>query len=280
MATEGAVRVPAGARGARAVTAGRAEAGPVAPGEGRGRRVDRRTLAARVQEQLREGILAGRWPEGTRLRQDALARTLGVSRIPLREAMAQLEAEGLIVTVPRRGAEVAVLRAADVLELSELRSAIEPLLIARSIPALTQAQLAAAGRAAEAFDRALRSGDRAAWGRCNWAFHAALYAAAGRPRALRLAALLARNAERALRTQLGLEGAMQRASAEHAALLELARAGRAGEAADLLCRHILEAGQALARHLESESARTAHGAAGPTAAPAPGTARAARRRSA
>jgi DNA-binding GntR family transcriptional regulator len=250
--------------------------------EGRGSgRVDRRTLAAQVQERLRDGILAGRWPAGMRLRQDALAAELGVSRIPLREAMAQLEAEGLIVSVPRRGAQVAMLRAADVLELSELRSAIEPLLIARSIPALTPAQLASAERAARAFDRALAAGDRAAWGRCNWAFHAALYAAADRPRALRLAAELARNAERALRTQLGLDGAMQRASSEHLALLQLARAGRSDEAARLLRRHILQAGEALARHLETESGRDPTGTVTQPAAPVPsGPARATGRRSA
>jgi DNA-binding GntR family transcriptional regulator len=228
---------------------------PVAPP------ISRRTVAAAVAERLRRRILSGALADGAPLRQDALAAELGVSRIPVREALAQLEAEGLVRLEPHRGAFVAGLSADDVAELFELRAAIEPLLLRRAVPRLAADDLDAAAAALAAFDAALAAGDADRWGELNWRFHAALYRKAGRPRMLRLAQELNNSAARCVRLHLGLAGTPPRAHNDHHRLLELCRAGAVDAAAALLARHILEAGRALsvllARPAATEPSRCA-----------------------
>src|SRR5438132_13826238 len=87
--------------------------------------IQRQTVAGMTVEALRERILRGDYPEGEPLRQDALADELGVSRIPVREALRQLEAEGLVTFSPHRGAVVSSLSLEEIDELFELRAQIE-----------------------------------------------------------------------------------------------------------------------------------------------------------
>src|SRR5437660_12006142 len=88
-------------------------------------RIQRQTIASMTVEALRGRILRGDYPEGEPLRQDALADELGVSRIPVREALRQLEAEGLVTFSPHRGAVVSSLSLEEIEELFELRADIE-----------------------------------------------------------------------------------------------------------------------------------------------------------
>lgn len=85
-----------------------------------------RTVAERVTDALRNRILAGRYPPGAPLRQDAVAAELGVSRIPLREALNHLEAEGLVLGVAHRGFVVRGMSRSEANEVFELRLQIEP----------------------------------------------------------------------------------------------------------------------------------------------------------
>src|SRR5215217_1329322 len=87
--------------------------------------IQRQTIASMTVEALRERILRGDYPDGEPLRQDALAEELGVSRIPVREALRQLEAEGLVTFNPHRGAVVSSLSLEEIAELFELRAEIE-----------------------------------------------------------------------------------------------------------------------------------------------------------
>jgi DNA-binding GntR family transcriptional regulator len=216
--------------------------------------ISRRTVAAEVALRLRARILSGALADGAPLRQDAIAAELGVSRIPVREALAQLEAEGLVRVEPHRGAFVAGLAADDMAELFEMRAAIEPLLLRRAVPRLRASDLATARSALADFEAALADGDADRWGELNWRFHAALYAPAGRPRMLRLAQELNNSAARCVRLHLGLAGTLPRAHADHERLLELCEAGNVDDAAALLARHILEAGQALTAFLARPAA--------------------------
>src|ERR1044071_2584060 len=88
--------------------------------------IQRQTVASMTVAALRERILRGDFPDGEPLRQDALADELGVSRIPVREALRQLEAEGLVAFSPHRGAIVSSLSLEAIEEVFELRSTIEP----------------------------------------------------------------------------------------------------------------------------------------------------------
>jgi DNA-binding GntR family transcriptional regulator len=205
-------------------------------------------------EQLRQRILAGELPQGTALRQDALAGQYGVSRIPLREALRRLEAEGLVRIEPNKGAVVADFQPEEIGELFEMRAALEPELIRLAVPLVRPADLVEAAAALALYERALDKGQVADWGALNWRFHAALYRAAGRPRWLEAVAQLNRQTDRFVRLQLALTGALDRARSEHRAILELARDGQADEAAALVRRHILEAGEMLVGALAAERA--------------------------
>src|SRR5678810_63542 len=94
--------------------------------------IKRQTLTGMTADAIRERILRGRYPEGSPLRQDAIGAELGVSRIPVREALRQLEAEGLVTFNPHRGAIVSSLSLEEIGELFELRAEIECDLLRRA----------------------------------------------------------------------------------------------------------------------------------------------------
>src|SRR5262245_10379716 len=105
-----------------------------------------KTIAAAAADALRRRILDGEFAAGTQLRQDALAQALGTSRIrvgaggiPVREAVLQREAEGLVTILPHRGAVVTKLSLNEIEEMFELRALLEPRLLRRSAPLLTPA---------------------------------------------------------------------------------------------------------------------------------------------
>ena len=97
----------------------------------------RQTLTSMTADAIRERILRGHYPEGEPLRQDGIGTELGVSRIPVREALRQLEAEGLVTFNPHRGAVVSTLSLKEIRELFELRADIEGDLIRRAVPHMT-----------------------------------------------------------------------------------------------------------------------------------------------
>jgi DNA-binding GntR family transcriptional regulator len=104
---------------------------------------------ARVADQLRAAILHGAYPPGTRLRQEELAAQYGASRVPVREALRILEADGRITTVAHTGAWIASLSLEECAELYQVRERIEPLLLRYSLPHLTPAEVDHLGELAE-----------------------------------------------------------------------------------------------------------------------------------
>ena len=96
---------------------------------------------ARVADELRDAILRGEHPPGTRLRQEELAAQYGASRVPVREALRILESEGLVTTVANAGAWIARLSLDECVELYQVRERIEPLLLRYSMPHLTAEQI-------------------------------------------------------------------------------------------------------------------------------------------
>lgn len=211
----------------------------------------RRTLTDAATRVIRERILAGSLPAGEPLRQEALAAELGVSRIPLREALQRLEAEGLVALIPHRGAVVAELPTADALELFELRSLIESDLIHRATGRSTPSDHMAVKRAAAEFEAALSQGDVASLGQANFQFHLALYRPAMRPRTVEVYRQLHQQCDRLLRLQLTLTDGGDQAVREHAGIADAVTRGDAEAAARLTHHHILGAGQRLVRTLDA-----------------------------
>lgn len=135
-----------------------------------------RSLADDVADRLREAIVSGRFGPGERLREETLAKSIGVSRGPVREALARLEREGLIVIRRNRGAIVARLSDEDLEEVYSLRVAVEVLAVRRVAERIDAAGLgrlqAIVDRIAAAVERGIDPGEAAD---LDLAFHDELY---------------------------------------------------------------------------------------------------------
>lgn len=188
-----------------------------------------------VHEGLREAIMRGEFESGTLLRQEALAERFGTSRIPVREALRRLEAEGLVSIHPNRGAVVTHLSLEDVLELMDIRIALECRALVLAIPNMTEEDIAAAEEDLQIYDR---EEDPKNWPRLNWKFHQAIYAACDRPR---LIAMIEANIEQIGRftsEQVSLTVGKRRPQEEHWNILDACKQGNAEKAAKLLQQHI------------------------------------------
>ena len=214
--------------------------------------IQRQTIASMTVEALRERILRGDYPDGEPLRQDALADELGVSRIPVREALRQLEAEGLVTFNPHRGAVVSTLSLDEIVELFELRADIECDLLARAIPCMTKDHLERAFDVLDDFDDALRSGQASRWGPLNWHFHAALYTPANRNFTMSLLQKLHQHSDRYFRMQVLLTRGGAKANEEHRAIANAVRKKDVNTAIDLMRAHILGAGCSLVELLQQQ----------------------------
>src|SRR5262245_26157366 len=106
-----------------------------------------RSLAGEIMQSLARRIVDGELEPGRRLRQEHVAAEFQTSHVPVREAFRRLEAGGLIVNQPRRGVRVAPLEPAGVLELSQMRAALEALALRHAIGRMSKADLAVAERA-------------------------------------------------------------------------------------------------------------------------------------
>jgi len=219
--------------------------------------IPRQSLTSAVAEKLREEIIRGDIPEGAQLRQDAIATQYHVSRIPVREALRQLDAEGLITIVPNRGAIVPALSPTDIEELFTIRALLEPEILKHSIPHLTQADLSEAEAVLRKYEDELRQEERvAAWGRLNWQFHATLYSRSGRPHFMAIIRNVNNSGERYTRLQLYLTHGIKRANEEHHQILELCRQRDVPGACRLLRQHIQYAGQSLKQVLQEKRSLT------------------------
>src|SRR5262245_45176770 len=145
------------------------------------------TTADSVATALRDALHQGRWSPGAPLRQEDLAAEFGVSRIPVREALNKLQAEGLVVVQPNRGAYVASLTAADVHEVFDLRVLLECDALRHAIPQHTPRTL----RQLNALQAELDAEhDPTLWLATDAAFHEVLYAPSGRSKTLQMIAAL------------------------------------------------------------------------------------------
>ncbi|MFM7347645.1 MAG: GntR family transcriptional regulator [Tagaea sp.] len=197
-----------------------------------------RTLSAAIVDRLRGAILGGEYAAGTQLRQDALAASFGVSRIPVREALFQLEAEGLVQIEPHKGAVVTALSMAEIDDVFDLRALLEPRLLENSVPRLTDAQFAALDAIQAAFDGIVDSGDVSSAGALNAEFHMALYAAADLPRTNAVVLALLQTSDRYTRLQLASTRGLAKAGREHRELLALCRKRDVAATRRLLIAHI------------------------------------------
>ncbi len=200
-------------------------------------RIIRKTAVELVVDDLRSRILSGLIAPGAALRQEALADQLGVSRIPLREAIRLLSSEGLVDVVPHRGAYVSMLSPEEVREFFDLRLRLEPWLFHEAAGRITDVEL----DRAERLVLRMHTADASLWGQLNWQLHELLYRAAGRPLALNIVRALHEKSERYFRFQAVIASIRQQAHDEHMNLIALCRQHRPDQARDAMESHISEA---------------------------------------
>ncbi|MCF6434019.1 GntR family transcriptional regulator [Pseudoalteromonas sp. MMG022] len=201
--------------------------------------IEHKTRTQLVAEAIREKILSGEIKAGEPLRQAALADELNVSRIPVREALLQLESEGLVNFEAHKGATATQLSAEQIDEIFDLRALLEAELLSHSIANLTPRDLLEAEAILFDLEEATAAGDtESATGKLNAQFHSKLYSKAQRPQTAELVDVYSKNSERYVRMHILLAGGINTAPEEHRTLLELCKNKDVEQACAFLKKHI------------------------------------------
>jgi len=198
-----------------------------------------KTKEEQVADYLREGIIAGRFPRGTRLKQQEIASLLQTSITPVREALKLLEAEGYVSGDSFKGAVVAPFDIEASTEVLNLRILLETQLVRGAVEQAGGADIAELRVLAEAFATAFDAGDNEAARAANYRFHHRMFEIARMPQTLHFVQILWARYPFDLINQL--KGRVSRAVAEHDELLAAMIAGDVS-AAMLATRQHIEAG--------------------------------------
>jgi len=200
---------------------------------------------------LRDAIVLGVLEPGESIRQDAVAAELRVSKIPVREALTKLEAEGLVRFLRNRGAEVTQLSVSEMEEVCELRKRLECLALERSVPHLAPADLATAKYLCAQANLAAQAKDPSEIAPANWAFHAALFAGLRDGPLMKMVRQANLLAERYIQVHLRMTNSVARSDREHRQILAACEKGDVARATSLLSEHLDKAVATLSAHLRS-----------------------------
>ncbi len=197
-----------------------------------------RSMAGEVVRRLRDAIVSGDLRLGQELSERQLAESLGVSKTPVREALAQLRLEGLVRIYPQRGVTVFTLSANEIRDICELRQALEAAALAHALERNPERLREGLARVVEAMKAARRDGDARAYLDADTAYHQVFFEACGnryleetyRLHVGKIAALRTHLAHKPMHTQKSFE--------EHLEMLDLLRSGDVSSALAVLDRHI------------------------------------------
>lgn len=195
------------------------------------------TTSSAVTQLLRQSLDHGRWASGAPLRQEEIAAELGVSRVPVREALFQLQAEGLVEMVPNKGMYVRNATDAELREWFRLRLLIEGDLLADAVPLHTAETINRAETIQAALDKARSVAD---WIAGDREFHEALYAPAQRPESMAIVRRLRHLVDRFYFARMKPSTRAQGWHEEHHALLRAVRRRDAAAAGRVLQQHLAE----------------------------------------
>ncbi|AZV79373.1 GntR family transcriptional regulator [Parasedimentitalea marina] len=206
------------------------------------------SAATIIFRSLRKSIIEGDLSDGEPLRQDEIARAFNTSRIPVREAIAMLEHQGLVKAIRYKGAVVACLSMQEADEIFDFRCLLEPEVIRAAVPKMTPEILSNARGFLEKFAAAQ---DPMEYGDLNRLFHSTLYGASGMPYHISVIENSMDRIDRHLRAQLVMTDGIERSSQEHLAILQACETGDADQAASLTYAHIHDAKVSLQEKLRS-----------------------------
>ena len=188
---------------------------------------------------LRQAILRGELKPGERLMEVQLANKLGVSRTPIREAIRKLELEGLVLMIPRKGAEVADITEKSLMDVLEVRKALEELAVQLCCDKITGKEIEELHRAADDFRRILKTSDDVTEiAEADVRFHDIIYLATGNQKLIQILNNLREQMYRYRVECIKRKESHPILIAEHEEIIRRIENKEKKEAADLVCRHI------------------------------------------
>jgi DNA-binding GntR family transcriptional regulator len=213
------------------------------------RRERNESLGELVTARIRELILNGDLEPGVRIGQEALASSFGTSRLPVRDALRQLESEGLVLLIPNRSARVAKLDVAECSEIYRIRERIEPLALKEAIPGMSEEDIAELERAREEIER---TEDVDVFLRLDREFHLSSYRRAAMPRLKELVERFWNTTQpyRRAYTRMVWEGGNWAINAEHRLLTDAIKRRAIDDAGEILMLHIRRTREELEVHRE------------------------------
>ncbi len=212
---------------------------------------------------LREMILSGVYTGGQKVNPAKVAEELGVSRMPVREALRQLDSEGLVTIRPNRGAVVTALTAADVLEIFDMRAVLEGLAVRCALPLLTGEDIEELEDRRRRMDRVRAESKR--WISRHDEFHDFLCVQSGRPRLTAEIARLRASVQPYLQMYIASHPSPEMTGFEHDGLMELVRERDEARAEEFMREHIMSAAHGVIEYLEHLENERDVGAAMPAA---------------
>lgn len=205
-----------------------------------------KVVAGKLRDEIQEGVLG----PGTRLRQNEIAARFGVSTTPVREAFAQLQAEGLVRIDPHRGAVVFHPTLEDLLEYYEIREALETLAVSHAVDAITPEL---ARELNDLIDRMRKTKNPRRWLQMNDEFHLKLYECAGRPQLSALIANLRDASNPYIYMFVANTKPIDEANAEHQEIVAACVAGDHEGAQRAIRNHLRHTARELANQLPQEA---------------------------
>lgn len=203
------------------------------------RSVVRQSLPDVIVADLRQRILSGDLEEGALIRQEMLAEEYDVSRMPVREALKRLDAEGLVVFQNNRGATVTKHTLEEIAEIFDLRILLEVDLFQRAIPKMTDQDFAECDALLKQMDASYEAGAVAEWGPLNAQYHQCLYRAAGRQLTENLLERVTLQATRYVGLHIDITNQRDQARNDHQALFNYAKARDVVGATEMLRTHLI-----------------------------------------
>jgi DNA-binding GntR family transcriptional regulator len=211
---------------------------------------DAEPVSLKIVRALRHDILNGVLPPGLQIRQEALADQYGVSRVPVREALRQLEAEGLVASELHRGAFVSSRSLDELEEMLDIRIALESRALKLAIPNMTPEVIAQAEAVLARYDG---SENPEEWRDLNMSFHMTLYRPCGRNRLLKMIEDAVLVNHQFLRTYISVTVGRSGPQADHHRILQACAAQDAKRAVRLLEAHIEKTRTVLRRKRQETS---------------------------
>jgi DNA-binding GntR family transcriptional regulator len=210
---------------------------------------ERKTTTDYLAAALRTAIYDGQFEDGEELNQVELAKFFHVSRVPIREALRQLQAEGLVRSIAHHRTIVAGLTLPEVLDLIEMRAVLESYMLRKSAPNLDKETVKRLVELCDETDQLRDYGAR--WVLKNWEFHRMLYSRADSPAMTEAVERIHLNIERYAR-RAGTAERQRQAATEHRQIVQAIQRKDFEKASALMHRHVLHTGEEIKRHLESK----------------------------